>query len=367
MHPHRPWQSLGSMIAVSAALLSIPACKREPNTSVAPVPQPPASAAEPASAEPNTAIFAALPETMASDVNSLTEEKIALGRTLYYDPILSKNHDISCNSCHDLAHYGVDGKALSNGHRGQTGDRNSPTVYNSALQLAQFWDGRAESVEEQAKGPMLNPKEMAHISAERVVETLKTVPGYVEAFASAFPGEADPLTFDNAAKAIGAFERKLVTPARWDRYLAGDKTALTAEEKRGLEVFTATGCSACHAGALVGGAMYQKLGVIKPWPNQQDKGRAQVTKQASHDMMFRASALRNVAMTGPYFHDGSVQTLEQAVQMMAAYQLGRELSSADTAAIVAWLKTLTGTIPEAYIAKPKLPERGPTTPKADAS
>lgn len=369
MTAHRGRLLNAPILAACALVLGGSACKTEEAGAPKATPQQMAvPTAQPNSAEASySSMFAPLPAAMPSASNPLTEEKIALGRTLYYDPILSKNHDISCNSCHDLANYGVDGKALSDGHRGQKGDRNSPSVYNSALQFVQFWDGRAADVEEQAKGPVLNPKEMAHPNAERVVQTLKSIPEYGSAFARAFPGETDPVTFDNLAKAIAAFERQLVTPARWDRYLSGDESALSADEKHGLAVFVSTGCAACHAGALVGGAMYQKVGVIKPWPNQNDKGRAQVTKQTSDEMLFRASSLRNVAKTGPYFHDGSVRTLEQAVQLMASHQLGRELSAADTSAIVTWLQTLTGAIPVTYIAKPKLPEPGPKTPKADAT
>jgi cytochrome c peroxidase len=311
------------------------------------------------------ALFAPLPDAMEAKTNPLTEDKTSLGRTLYFDPRLSKNHDISCNSCHDLEKYGVDGKDVSDGHRAQKGSRNSPTVYNAAAQFVQFWDGRAETVEDQAKGPMLNPLEMAMPSDSRVVDTLKSMPGYVDAFKKAFPDDAEPVTFDNLAKAIGAFERKLVTRSKWDNFLKGDKTALSDDEKKGFNKFVDVGCATCHMGALVGGTMYQKLGNVKPWPNQKDKGRGQVTKSPSDDMMFKVSQLRNVQHTAPYFHDASAKTLEEAVKMMATYQLGKELPDEDVKSIVTWLDTLSGLIPTDYVKKPTLPASTPKTPKPD--
>ncbi|AKU93158.1 cytochrome-c peroxidase [Vulgatibacter incomptus] len=293
------------------------------------------------------------------------EERISLGRTLYYETRLSKNHDLSCNSCHDLAAFGVDGKATSPGHKGQLGARNSPTVYNAAGRHAQFWDGRAVDVEEQATGPIMNPVEMAMPDEKRVVETLRSIPAYVEAFAKAFPEEKEPITLANVGKAIGAFERGLVTPSRWDAYLGGDEKALTDEEKVGFTRFMETGCTACHAGAYVGGAMFQKLGLVKAWPTNKDLGRFEVTKNEADKMMFSVPSLRNIAKTGPYFHDGSVESLDEAVRMMAAHQLGKELADDDVKSIVAWLGSLTGEVPAAYIAKPELPASTDKTPKAD--
>lgn len=310
------------------------------------------------------AMFGPLPTEVATKDNPLTEEKVSLGRMLFYDARLSKNHDVSCDSCHDLEKYGVDSKEVSEGHKGQKGMRNSPTVYNAALQFVQFWDGRAETVEEQAKGPVLNPVEMACPSPELPVATLKSMPGYVEAFKKAFPDDADPVTWDNFGKAVGAFERRLVTPSRWDQLLQGQKDALTDDEKKGFLKFVEVGCPTCHVGPLVGGTMYQKLGKEKPWPGDgKDKGRALVTKSPSDDMMFKVAQLRNVEKTAPYFHDSSGKTLEEAVKMMATYQLGKELSDDDVKSIVTWLKSLTGTIPADYVKKPALPESTSKTPK----
>ncbi len=304
---------------------------------------------------PHGRMMGTLPAEMASGANPLTKAKVDLGRMLFYDPRLSKDRDVSCNSCHDLANYGVDGKPVSTGHTGQKGNRNSPTVYHAAGHIAQFWDGRAADVEEQAKGPVLNPVEMAMASEKEVTEALRGIPGYAAPFRAAFPGEAQPVTFDNMAKAIGAFERKLVTPARWDRFLAGDHAAITEFERLGHHEFMHGGCATCHNGAFVGGRAFQKLGAEKPWPVETDLGRYGLTKLASDRMVFKVPSLRNVEKTGPYFHDGGVATLEEAVRLMAKHQLNTTLVPEQEKMIVAWLKTLTGEIPRDYIKAPKLP------------
>jgi cytochrome c peroxidase len=299
-------------------------------------------------------LFAPLPAMVDSKSNPVTEAKVNLGRMLYFDKRLSKSGQFSCNSCHDLARYGVDGEPTSLGHNNQRGDRNSPTVYNAAGHLAQFWDGRASDVEEQAKGPVLNPVEMAMPTAAEVVAFLKSKPGYVQAFKEAFPGEKDPVTFDNMARAIGAFERRLVTPSRWDKFLQGDAKALSDAEKTGLSKFLEAGCATCHMGPYLGGNMFQKLGV-KPYPEQRDPGRYQVTKSEADRMMFKVPSLRNIDKTGPYFHNGKVPKLEMAVAHMADYQLGRVLSAAEIQSIITFLRTLTGPLPAEYIKEPKLP------------
>lgn len=301
------------------------------------------------------AAFKPLPEVMDAAANPLTDEKVALGRMLYFETRLSKGKDISCNSCHDLNTFGADGAPVSDGFRGQKGNRNSPTVYNAAGHIAQFWDGRATTVEEQAKGPVLNPVEMAMSAEKEVVQTLKGIPGYAKAFKRAFPADKDPVTFENMALAIGAFERKLVTPARWDKYLKGDDSALSDAEKAGLVKFLDTGCHMCHTGAYMGGTMYQRLGLAKPWPDSKDPGRYAVTK-AEHDrMIFKVPSLRNVEKTGPYYHNGSVPTLKAAVEKMAEHQLGKQLSDEDSQAITVWLASLTGELPTEYIKAPALP------------
>jgi len=316
-------------------------------------------------------IFSALPASYDSPIHSVTEEKIALGRQLYYEKRLSKNHDLSCNSCHDLASYGVDARApigaTSRGHKEQLGGRNSPTTYNAAGHVAQFWDGRATDVETQAQGPVLNPVEMALPSASQAVAVLKSIPGYAPLFAAAFPGEADPITFENAASAIGAFERKLVTPGRFDAFLKGQTDALTVPEIEGLLLFQTSACAACHGGAELGGAHYRKLGVMKEYPSL-DTGRYQVTMNDADRHFFKVPSLRNIDRTGPYFHDGSVTTLEQAVKLMGEYQTAKgTLTDAEVASIVTFLKALTGELPTAYIQEPPLLPGGPDTPLPDPS
>jgi cytochrome c peroxidase len=294
--------------------------------------------------------FAPLPAAMESPANPLTDAKVNLGRALFYETRLSRDNDVSCNSCHKLDAYGVDGRQFSLGTKQQLGGRNSPSVYNAAGQIAQFWDGRAATVEEQAKGPILNPVEMTMPSAAAVVARLKAVRAYQEAFRRAFPGSGDPITYDNVGLAIGAFERRLVTPARWDQYLKGDTAALTPAERQGFNTFVATGCQACHTGALVGGGMYQKLGMVRPWPDHSDIGRAAITHLTSDTLVFKVPSLRNVARTAPYFHNGSVKTLNEAVTLMAAHQLGRDLTPQQVAEIVTYLNALTGELPASYIA-----------------
>jgi cytochrome c peroxidase len=312
-------------------------------------------------------LFEPLPEVMPSKTNTLTEEKIVMGRMLYYEPRLSRSQQISCNTCHLLDRYGVDGQPTSDGHKGLTGDRNAPTVYNAAGHFAQFWDGRAVDVEQQAKGPMLNPIEMAMRSDKELVAVLKSIPEYVEGFKKAFPDEKDPITYDNMAKAIGSFERKLVTPARWDKFLRGDRNALTAEEKAGFNAYMAAGCQICHVGAYVGGNLYQKLGIVKSWPDTSDPGRQKITKNEADRLVFKVPSLRNIEKTGPYYHNGKVATLEAAVSQMAEYQLAKTLSASDVKSIISYLKSLTGELPADYIKEPSLPKSTSTTPKPDLS
>ncbi len=313
----------------------------------------------------NLSFFEPIPEVMASSANPLTEQKVALGRMLFYEARLSRSQKISCNSCHELNHYGVDGQPTSDGHKGQKGDRNAPTVYNAAGHFVQFWDGRAADVEEQAKGPVMNPVEMAMPSEKEIVAVLKSMPEYVDAFKRAFPEDKDPVTCDNMAKAIGAFERKLSTPSRWDKFLRGDQTALTAEEKTGFNAYVEAGCQACHAGKYLGGNFYRKLGVTKPWPDASDPGRQKVTKSESDRLVFKVPSLRNIVKTGPYYHNGKVTTLAEAVSKMAEYQLGKNLSPAQVESIAVWLKSLTGELPAEYIKEPLLPKSTDKTPKPD--
>ncbi|MEZ4223218.1 MAG: cytochrome-c peroxidase [Polyangiaceae bacterium] len=315
--------------------------------------------------EQATAVFKPLATEMTSAENPITDAKVELGRTLYYDERLSKNQDVSCNTCHLLDKYGVDGTDVSVGHKKAKGTRNAPTVYNAAAHFVQFWDGRSPNVEHQATQPVLNPVEMAMPDEAAVLKVLQSIPEYVEAFKKAFPDDKEALTYANMGKAIGAFERKLVTPSRWDKYLAGDDKAITDEEKMGAKAFMDANCTTCHQGEHLGGTMYQKAGLVKPWPNQKDQGRFDVTKAEADKMMFKVPGLRNIEKTAPYFHDASAKTLEEAVQMMSEYQFNKKLDDKQVASIVAFLKTLTGDLPMDLIKKPELPKSGPKTPKPD--
>lgn len=326
-----------------------------------------AAQAGPAQIDPSDlGFFKPLPERFESEMNPINAEKVNLGRMLYYENRFSINQDLSCNSCHDLERYGVDNESTSFGHKKQRGSRNSPTVYNAGGHIAQFWDGRAQTLEDQAKGPILNPVEMAMPNAEYVLKVLKSIPEYVKMFKAVFPNDKEAITYDNVAKAIGAFERQLVTPSRWDKFLKGDKDALTEPEKAGFALFAKLGCPTCHNGAAVGGAQFQKMGLVKPYPDQSDLGRFDVTKSEADKMVFRVPTLRNIEKTAPYFHKGQVATLEEAVKQMAFHQLGRELTDAEIGSIVTWLKTLTGELPREYIKKPELPPSSEKTPKPKA-
>lgn len=294
---------------------------------------------------------------------AIPSELVSLGQMLYFDPRLSKNQDLSCNTCHLLDKFGVDGAKVSTGHKGQKGGRNAPTVYNAAGHFVQFWDGRSPSIEHQATQPVQNPVEMAMPGEKAVAEVLESIPGYQAAFAKAFPQSRPAATLTNAGIAIGAFERKLATPGRWDKFLKGDGGALTQPEQDGFQKFVTTGCPTCHGGTLLGGNSYQKLGAVEPWPNQADTGRMSVTKAETDKMMFKVPSLRNIAETAPYFHDSSASTLEEAVTLMAKHQLGKVVTNEEVASIVTFLKALTGEIPEALTKKPELPASSPTTPK----
>lgn len=299
--------------------------------------------------------------------NMVTRDKVTLGRMLFFDPRLSKSGVISCNTCHNLGTGGDDNLPTSVGHGWQQGPRNAPTVFNAVFNVAQFWDGRAEDLKAQAKGPIQAGVEMANVPP-RVVETLKSMPQYVELFRKAFPNEPDPVSFDNMAKAIEAFEATLLTPAaRFDQYLEGDDNALNAQEKEGLRLFMDKGCAACHSGVNLGGNSYYPFGLVKK-PGAEvlppdDKGRFEVTKTASDSYVFRAAPLRNIALTAPYFHSGQVWDLKQAVAIMGTAQLGTELTDQEVEAITAFLHTLTGEPPR--VEYPILPVETAATPKPE--
>ncbi len=290
--------------------------------------------------------------------NPTTPSKVALGKKLFFDGRLSKNGKISCNSCHDVTQTGVDGKQFSPGHDGRLGGRNSPGVFNSGFASVQFWDGRAASLEAQAKGPMTNPIEMGMENHDAVVKVLSGIPGYKKEFEKVFgPG---PITIDNTVKAIAAYERTLVTPgSAYDRFVGGDTKALSESAKRGMQLVQTVGCTSCHSGAMFNGptlpqgtGFYQKFPVIpgtefdKKYKFTADVGRFEVTKVESDKHFFRVPTWRNVADTAPYFHNGAVKTLNEAVVVMAKTQLNKDLAQAEVSDIVAFLKSLSGKFPK---------------------
>lgn len=286
-------------------------------------------------------IFGVLPDKMPGSEND-TPELIALGEKLYHEKQLSVNGTQSCNSCHmvDNGKSGVDNLPTSPGAQGALGKRNSPTVLNAGFHFAQFWDGRAADLVEQAKGPILNADEMAMPSEAEVEKRLSASQDYTAAFAAAFPKEKKPITYQNVANAIAAFERTLVSRSRYDDYVAGKKDALTDVEKRGLQTFIASGCITCHVSPTFGGTMYQKLGLVMPYDTK-DAGRYEVTKDPADSLMFKVPSLRNVALTAPYYHDGSIPTLDSAVSLMSWHQLGKKLEARDLQLIVAFLQSLS--------------------------
>jgi cytochrome c peroxidase len=297
--------------------------------------------------------------------NEVTPAKVELGRELFFDPRLSKSQLISCASCHNLSLGGADTGSTSVGHGWQRGPRRAPTVLNAVFNVAQFWDGRAEDLKAQAKGPVQAGVEMNNTPAA-VETTLRSMPGYVGSFKQAFPGEAEPVSFDNMARAIEAFESTLITPnSRFDKFLEGQDAGLDDSEKKGLRLFLDKGCAACHNGPNLGGTQYFRFGVAESPTAEilptEDKGRSAVTKSGGDDYVFRAAPLRNVALRAPYFHSGRVWTLDEAVGVMAKHQLGQSLSPDETHAIVAFLGALTGDQPK--VENPTLPARTKETPR----
>ncbi len=300
--------------------------------------------------------------------NTVTPEKVELGKMLFFDPRLSSSHLISCNTCHNVGMGGDDNLETSIGHGWAKGPRNAPTVLNAVFNVAQFWDGRAEDLKSQAKGPVQAGVEMNNTPAA-VEATLNSMPAYVALFTKAFAGDAKPVSFDNMAAAIEAFEATLVTPnARFDQYLAGNTAALNAEEKQGLSLFIDKGCVACHNGVNVGGSEYYPFGVVEKPADAvrpvDDKGRLAVTKTDGDAYVFRAAPLRNIELTAPYFHSGKVWQLEEAVAIMGQSQLGAKLSADEIKSVTAFLKTLTGE--QLKVVYPVLPVSTDTTPKPAA-
>ena len=318
----------------------------------------------------------ALPDTAPAPAdNPTTEAKVELGKMLYMDPRFSSTGTVSCNSCHNIMEGGEDSRSVSMGVHGKTGGRNAPTVWNSAFHSVQFWDGRAALLEDQAKGPVANPVEMGMSDVEAAMERVKAIPGYRPYFDKAF-GE-DAMTVTNAAKAVAAFERTLITPnSPYDRYVGGDKKAMTEQQVRGMNTFAATGCVACHSGAAFNGpemelgkGFYAKFptftdsAFVSQYTLDQDKGRVEATGSEADTGMFRVPTLRNITDTAPYFHNGSVNDLHEAVRIMAKTQLNQDIAAADVDDIVAFLTALTGEYP--MIIMPRLPATMGTSLVAD--
>jgi len=292
-------------------------------------------------AEQAKATLGVLPEKMPG-AESDTLQLAALGKALFFEKRLSVTGTQSCNDCHRLdgeKPSGADGEATSDGAKGMKGARNSPSVKNAGYHVAQFWDGRAKTLEEQAEGPLLNPVEMAMPNAAAVEAALRAAPEYSERFTAAFPGDTSPITLHNSARALAAFERTLRTHDRLDDFMSGDLDALSHREAAGLQLFLKTGCTTCHNSPTIGANQYQLLGLVKAWETK-DEGRFAVTKNEEDRRKFKVPSLRNSVSTGPYFHDGSVDRLDVAVKKMAWHQLGKELTDDEITSIVAFLGAL---------------------------
>ncbi|HMK55505.1 MAG TPA: cytochrome c peroxidase [Dissulfurispiraceae bacterium] len=305
-------------------------------------------------------IFKALPKAMESDQNPITPSKVKLGKMLFYESRISIDGTVNCAKCHPMSLYAADGLRKSIGNNCKVNPRNAPSLLNAADQISEHWIGNRTSVEDQAKQSVIGPPAFGMVKYEDVEKRLKEYAEYVSMFKEAFPADKQPVTVDNFAKAIGAFERTLVTPSPFDSYLSGDTGVLTVKQKSGLKTFMEMGCMGCHSGAYIGGQMYQKFGIVEPYwkytkSEKIDEGRYAVTKVEADKYVFKVPILRNVEKTPPYFHDGSVDRLEDAVMIMGKVQLGRTLTQEQAASIADFLKSLTGKIPEDALTIPILP------------
>jgi cytochrome c peroxidase len=304
-------------------------------------------------------IFQPLPKYMSDPGTAPAKEQVALGRLLFFDPRITVDGDVSCATCHQPALYGADGRPKSIGVKQRLHPRNAPTVFNAALYSAVHWRGDRKDLEDQAE-QALTGAISSGLDEHDVTERLRRIEGYGPLFAAAFPTDSRPMTVKNMAKAIVAYERTLLTPAPFDTYLAGNVDALSSAARKGLETFISTGCVACHNGVSVGGDMYRKFGIVEDYwsatgSRSIDKGRVEVTKNPDDLYVFRVPSLRNVAMTAPYFHDGSAATLAEAVKVMGRVQLGMRLGDAEINEIVSFLNSLTGDLPTAFAAPSALP------------
>ena len=305
-------------------------------------------------------LFKALPADAATAEHPLTPERVALGKILFFETRASIDGTVSCAKCHLPSLHGAEGLPTSFGNMGKAIPRNAPTVFNTALQFVQHYGGNRKDVEEQAEKALISPLAYGNADYAAAEAKLRAIPGYRSLFEKTFPGEAEPITAKNWAKAIGAYERTLLTPAPFDRYLAGDQNALSGQAKTGLDKFINTGCVGCHSGVVVGGTMYQKFGITQDYwtatgSKNIDKGRFNDTKNEADIYMFKVEQLRNVAVTAPYFHDGSVNDLKDAIRIMAKVQLGRDLGADDIGDIQAFLESLTGDVPKEFALVPSLP------------
>jgi len=308
-------------------------------------------------------IFKPVPKDMGSAEFPVTPERVALGRLLFFETRVSLDGTTSCSKCHQPSLYGTDALPKAIGVKDRVNPRNSPTVLNAALEFVEHWRGDRTNVEDQATKALVGPPSFGNPDFATAMAKLSAIPGYRALFEKAFPNETQPVTADNWGKAIGAFERTLVTPSPFDAYLSGDAQALAPSAKAGLGKFMGFGCTTCHNGVAIGGGMYQKFGLIEEYwkatgSKNIDKGRFDVTNNPADEYVFKVASLRNVAKTPPYFHDGSVATLDEAVRVMARVQLGRKLSDEDVHDLVAFLESLTGTLPKDFAEAPILPSKG---------
>jgi cytochrome c peroxidase len=307
-------------------------------------------------------IFNPLPQLISSEKNPVTPGKTNLGKILFYETRISVDGTVSCARCHPIGLYAADGLKKSIGNHCKVNPRNAPTLFNAAGQISAHWIGNRADVEDQAKQSVIGPPSFGMPSYEAVEKILKEIKGYMNLFKKAFPQDKDPVNVDNFAKAIGAFERTLVTPSPFDSFLKGNKKILTGDQQRGLNTFIQTGCITCHSGTYVGGQMYQKFGIFEPYwkytkSEKIDEGRYDVTKNESDKYLFKVPVLRNVAKTPPYFHDGSVDKLIEAISIMAKIQLGKDISEQQGEDLVKFLTTLTGEIREEVLIVPILPSK----------
>lgn len=307
-------------------------------------------------------VLGPLPASMPSEQNPITPEKVKLGKILFYESRISIDGTVSCARCHPISLYAVDGLRKAIGNNCKENPRNSPTIFNAASQISAHWIGNRTSVEDQARQSVTGPPAFGMPSNESAEKILKGMKEYVSLFKAAFPGEKDPITIDNFAKAVGAFERTLMTPAPFDAFVKGDAKALTEQQKKGLQTFFDTGCMTCHFSPYVGGQMYQKFGVFEPYGGYTksspiDEGRFAVTKNPADKYVFKVPVLRNVSETPPYFHDGSIDKLGDAIRIMGKIQLLKDLSKEEIGDITAFFASLTGQIPDDVMRVPLLPSR----------